>query len=530
MTTTLPSPNAPEPAPIWPLIVFPTLKLVVQLATLGGYGIFRDELYYIACSERLAWGFVDHPPFSVAMLALARALFGDSLAVMRLLPALAGTALVLLIGLIARRLGTYHLTTRGSLAAQILAMTAAVLVPTYLGSHHIFSMNAFDQLIWAAVAYVLIGITTRAGAQQASWIVLGVLLGVGLLNKISVLWLGLGLGVGLLLTPQRVALRQRGPWLAAAIAGLLFLPHVIWQARHGWPTREFMANATGQKMLAVSPGAFISGQIDMLGGLPMASLAWLGLVYLLAAPDARRFRMLGWIYVTVATLLMLNGTSRPIYLAPATTWLLAAGSVACTSLLLRIRRPALRHAIAAIAFTSFVVRGALAVPFGLPILPIEGYIAYAERLGVAPSTEERKAIGVLPQFFADMHGWQAKVDAARQVVEALPPADRARACLFAQNYGVAGALEHLGSGVLPPVISGHNNYWLWGPGICTGEVMIFMGGDAEELRMLFEEVEPATTLDCGYCMPYENQQTIFVARRPRQPMSELLWTSAKHYD
>lgn len=525
---------------IWPLIVFPALKLVVHLSTLSGYGIFRDELYYIACSERLAWGYVDHPPLSVALLWLTRTLLGESLSAMRLVPALAGTLTILLVGLIARRLGNRVLPAGGQLVAQILAMTAALLVPTYLGSNHVFSMNAFDQLIWAAVAYVLTGIALRSPRDTASrhktvdahgnWLVLGLLLGLGLLNKISVLWLGLGLGVALLLTEHRTMLRRKGPWLAAALAALLFLPHVVWQARHGWPTREFMANATGQKMVGVSPWAFLTSQVDMLGGPVIAGLAWLGLAYLLVAPAARRFRMLGWIYATVFLLLILNGTSRAMYLAPASTWLLAAGAVAGTGLLQRIPAAGWRRCTTAVAFGAVILRAGAAVPFGLPVLPIERYIAYAESLGVAPSTEERKEIGALPQFYADMHGWQAKADAARRIVETLPPADRERACLFAQNYGVAGALEHLGPEDLPPVISGHNNYWLWGPGDCTGEVMIFMGGDADELRTLFEHVEPATTIDCGYCMPYENEQTILIARGPHQPMSESLWASIKHYD
>jgi hypothetical protein len=284
-------------------------------------------------------------------------------------------------------------------------------------------------------------------------------------------------------------------------------------------------------MVAVSPWDFLAGQVDMLGGPVLAGLAWLGLAFLLVAPSARRFRLLGWVYVAVFALLMAGGSSRASYLAPATTWLLAAGAVAIAGLLDRLAAKGWQRRLAIVmVFGLVILQGAVAAPFGLPLLRIDRFIAYADRLGVVPSTEEQKTIGMLPQFYADMHGWQAKADAARRVADALSPQDRERACFFAQNYGVAGAIEHLGGDRLPPVISGHNNYWLWGPGDCTGEVMIFIGGDAAELRTLFAKVEPAVTIECGYCMPYETQQTILVARDPYQPMTEALWATIKHYD
>ena len=198
-------------------------------------------------------------------------------------------------------------------------------------------------------------------------------------------------------------------------------------------------------------------------------------------------------------------------------------------MLKRIRRPQWRFAAAAAAFVWLVAEGAVVAPFGLPILPVESYVAYARGLGVGPSTAERKELAELPQHYADMHGWEEKVAAARGVVADLSEDDRGRACLFTFNYGVAGALEHLGGGELPPVVSGHNSYWLWGPGECSGEVVIFMGGDAAELGERFASVEHVATVDCGYCMPYENQQPIFVARNLQGDLAEA-WPGLKHYD
>lgn len=508
----------------WPFFLFPSLKLFIQLFAIPGYGIFRDELYYIACSERLALGYVDHPPLSIFLLRLVREALGDSLWALRLVPALVGAATVLLVGLIALRMG-------GGKLAQALAMASTLAVPYYLGIHHLYSMNSLDVFLWTFAAYLL----TRLAEQNdlRTWYLLGAVLGLGLLNKLSVLWFGFGLAAGLILTEQRRTFKTPGPWVAAGLAFALFLPHVIWQIRLGWPTLEFIANATGEKMVKVAPIDFALGQMMLLGGPATVAIVLLGLGVLMASPSHRKFRLLGWIYIAVFLLLMVNGTSRSGYLAPAYTWLLAAGGLGCERLVASVHRPGWRLAAAALPFVLVIGQGAAVAPLGLPILPIDTYITYSRALGVTPSTAEKKELAELPQHFADMHGWQEKAAAARRVVEGLSPEDRAVACLFATNYGVAGALEHLGqqAGVddLPPVLSGHNNYYLWGPGDCTGEVMVVLGGDGEGLRQMFESVEYVATVDCGRCMPYENQQPIFVARRL---LGELdgLWEELKHFD
>ena len=511
----------------WPLGLFPALKLLLHVLTIPGYGIFRDELYYIACSKRLALGYVDHPSLSVAVLRVVREVLGDSLWAMRLVPALVGAGVVLLVGLITRCLG-------GGTWAQVIAMAGALATPIFLALSHIYSMNVFDLFFWAAAVYALSRIDP---AQKAlgPWIVLGLILGLGLNNKMSVLWLGFGLGVGLVLTPWRRALKTAGPWVAAAISGLLFLPHVLWQVANDWPTREFIANATTEKMVRVDLAGFVRGQLDILGP-GVTVLVLLGLFFLLRAPNAlpdlRRMRLLGWIYLTVFVLLVLNGTSRSFYLAPTYTWLLAAGGVGFEWLVQRWSRP-VRLGAGALLLTVLLGFGAVALPMVIPVLPVDEFVAYAEKLGSTPSSEERKEMGKLPQFYADMHGWTEKVAAARQAVDLLSTEERAVACLFAENYGVAGALEHLGRGGepggLPPVVSGHNNYWLWGPGTCTGEVLVIMGGNADELAELFESVEHVATVDCTYCMPYEDEKPVHVVRGPRVDLAES-WGLIKHFD
>ncbi len=291
---------------------------------------------------------------------------------------------------------------------------------------------------------------------------------------------------------------------------------------HGWPTVEFIRNATGEKMVEVAPLDFVKGQLGMLspGVVPL----WLsGLFFLLLARDGKRYRLLGWAYLAVFALLMASGSSRSGYLGPAYTWLLAAGAVAWEGWL---RRRWLRGA----AVGLVVVSGAASAPFSLPVLPVESYIVYAQALGVAPSTEERKELAELPQHYADMFGWQELVTEVATAYASLSEAERDEVGIFTYNYGNSGAIDCLGrERGLPPSISGHNNYWLWGPRGHSGEVMIVVGSSRESLGRRFAEVERVGTVTCRFCMPYENDKPVWIARGLRQPLAEI-WGELKHYD
>ena len=287
--------------------LFTLAKLLLHLATTSGYGYFRDEFYYLACAEHLAPGYVDHPPLSIVFLWVVRHLFGDSLPALRLLPAVLGAASVALVGLMARALG-------GGRWAVALAMTGALVAPEYLALNHFYSMNAFDIFFWALAAWLLIRLI--GGANPRLWLLLGLVLGLGLANKISVLWLGAGLFVGLVATPQRRWLTTRWPWLCGTVSAALFAPYVFWQVRHDWPTLEFIHNATTEKMVGVAPLDFLVGQIKMMH--PLTLPLWLGgLVFLFFHSEGRRYRLLGFIYLTVFFMLALSGSSRSGYLSPA---------------------------------------------------------------------------------------------------------------------------------------------------------------------------------------------------------------------
>jgi hypothetical protein len=395
-------------------------------------------------------------------------------------------------------------------------------------------MNAFDVLAWAALWWIAARYL-RTGDDRL-WVLFGVVAGIGLENKIDVLFLGAGLAVGLLVAGPRRAFRSRHLWIGAAIAVVLFLPHVVWQVMHGWPTREFIRNATEHKNVAFSPLGYLGAQaINMMPALPVC-LA--GLAGLLAAPYARRFRSLGWAFLFILAVL-LSTNAKAYYLLPAYGVLFGAGGVAWERLASRSRTPlpsdsgrskALALLILLPVFLFLLLTGALMAPFAVPVLSEDALVAYAARLGMSAPQEERQTLGRLPQHFADMHGWPEMAAAVGEVYGRLPAADRAKVCVFAQNYGEAGAIDLFGPRYgLPPAISGHNSYFLWGPRNCSGDVLIVLGDTEEGLRKVFASVERGGTSTCRDCMPYENNLPIWVCRKPKVSLAQV-WPKVKHYD
>ncbi len=492
---------------------------LLHVLTAQGYGVFRDELYYLACGEHLGFGYVDHPPFVGYVAWFARSVFGESIVGLRLLPALAAGATVVLALRMAREMG-------GGVWAQVWTAVLTALAPVYLSIFGYLSMNAFDFLFWSAAFLVVVRILRTQ--QLRLWLVFGLVVGVGLQNKLSIGFLAAGVVVGLLVTRQWQHFTTRWLWLAGAIAFVLFLPYVIWQMLHGWPTLEFIDNATRYKITNLNPIEFALAQVTMMNPLAVP-LSLAGLVFLLALPTGRPYRALGWAFVTVFVILV-SQNSKAYYLAPSYTLLFAAGSVVCTRALERLASRGVRQAVAAVVTGVFVASNLAMAPMAKPILPIETFVAYQARLGLGPSSGENHALGRLPQFFADRIGWRELAETVAGVFETLPAEDRARACIYTQNYGQAGAIDFFGPALgLPRAMSGHNSYWTWGPGDCSGDVVIVIGGRRENHEASFESVQQATTYTCNDCMPYENNKPIWICRGMRLPIATA-WRNSRHFD
>lgn len=496
----------------WMSIVKVLLHTAVNLS--GGYGIFRDELYYLACADHLADGYVDHPPFSIYILALVTSLFGDSLFVVRSVPAIFAGLTVFFTGLITKKLG-------GNKFAQLMACACA-FSPINMAMSSFYSMNSIDILVWTIVTYVMILIIQQENKKL--WIILGVVLGIGLMNKIGVLFLGVGLLAGLAFTSQRTWLRTQWPYIAGTIAMIFFLPYVVWNLQHDLAHLEFIRNASTQKYASLSALDFLGGQLLMNN--PFLCLVWIsGLVTLLFHAQLKKYRLLAFLYIGPLIVFIVNGTSKPEYLAPAYSTLWAAGSIWIESKL------AMRFAITKVIIVAIVILTTiLLLPATLAILPVEKYIIYAQALGIKPSTSENKKVSVLPQFYADMFGWKEKALAVSKVYHSLDEEEQKKCALYAENYGRCGAIDYYGRDLgLPRAIGSHNNYWIWGPRGYNGELVIILGGSYEGHSRYFESVTLSATVDCPYCMPYEDDVNVFLCRNLKEDLKDA-WPRVKHYE
>lgn len=488
-----------------------TILIHLIVSWMGGYGIFRDELYYIACANHPDIGYVDHPPFSIWILTVWKFVFDDSLFSIRILPALCSGGTTFIIGTITKRFG-------GESYAIVLACLASMLAPIFLAFFSIFSMNAFDLLFWALAFLVTQKITQSNHTRNWYW--LGLIIGLGSLNKISMLWLGTGIFIGVLLTSHRTSLRSMTPWFAGGLAVLLFLPFVLWNITHDFAHLEFIRNASTEKYASQNPATFFSGLLILIN--PLAAPLWLAGFWFLFAQKAHR--IMGFAVLLVLAVLLANVHSKSEYFASAMTVLLPAGSVQLEQLLKGryvrwIRFPYL------ICLTAL---GIFIMPMTLDILPVETFVQYQSMLGMTPSSNEGLELTNLPQFYADRFGWEHLANVTAQVYASLPDSDKPNCLIYGRNYGEAGAVDYFGRKFgLPPAISQHNSYWYWSlKHLKQGMTVIVIGVDRDQLLHDFEEVQEAGIIKSDHAMPYENNLPVSICRKLKRPVQDA-WNGKK---
>lgn len=498
-----PDTQAPQPlAAVVPALA--AAKVALHLACAGVYGFFIDELYFLACGEHLAWGYVDFPPLTAFQAWLTRHLFGDSPYSIRLFPSLAVGGLVLMTGAFSRRL-------QGGRFAQGTAALAVALAPIWLVAGSYLSMNSVEPLVVTGCALLVVRMIQSGDTRL--WVAFGALSGIGLLNKHTMAAFGFALVAGLLLTPERRLLASRWLLVGGAVALLIAAPNLAWEVRHGFPHRELLANiARNGRDVDVSVLQFWGLELLFLG--PLAAPLWLGgLAGLFALPSLRRYRSLGiaWLVVIGLFLVLTRGSHKSYYVTPAYPVLFAAGGVFLERLLASPRFRRVKPVYAGL----LGVAGVALVPITLPSLPPELYVRYTKALGIAQPRLENRAASAMPQLFADRFGWPEMVETVARVWKSLPEAERVRTGIFANDYGQGGAIDFYGSRHgLPKAIGGHLSYWYWGPRGYTGESLIVLGDRREVLEREFEEVLAVAEVGHPYAMRQEHF-TLFLCRKPR---------------
>jgi hypothetical protein len=496
------------------IYLFVAVKLIIHLYTntFAGYGVFRDELYLYACSLRLDFGYVDQPPLSVWIMKIVTALLGKSVFALRLAPAMFGAAALIPVGLTVKALG-------GRKVAVIIALAAFTISPIYLAYCGYYSMNSIDLLLWNLVIYLVIRL--KITQNPRIWITLGLLMGLALMNKIGMLWFGLGLLISLILTKERHWLTTKWPYLAAGIALLIFSPYIYWNATHDWPTVEFLGGAA-QKYSSQNQVTFLAGQLLIHN--PANIVVWVcGILFFIVVDKRSVALQLLYIFLTVLIILLLNGHSKPEYLAPVFSVLFIGGGFAIESW-------TQNRKWVAYLIVGGQVFGLIATPLAIPILPAEKYIAFAKALGMAPTTGEGHQLSEMPQFYADMFGWENQAKAIAKVYHGLSDDEKSKCAIFGDNYGRSGAVDFFADKYdLPLSIGKHNNYWIWGPGTYGGEIMIILSDDVGNKNELFEEVTELATVYTKYAMPYENNLKVYLCRNLKTPIPEL-WPKIKSYN
>jgi Dolichyl-phosphate-mannose-protein mannosyltransferase len=495
------------------LVIFVLAKITLQLSVLAqsGYDLFRDELYYLACANHLAWGYVDHPPFSIAVLSGWISITGDSLVSLRILAALIGAIPVAVVGLMTRQLG-------GGWKAQSLACIAVVFAPIQLGIASFYSMNVIEYALVLGMAWLLLRITIEG--KSSSWIWFGIVLGIGIENKHTFAVLAAFLLIGLLFTPSRKEFLTKSFWIGIGIAALLALPNLIWQFTHNFVSLEFYRNASELKNVSTSPVKIILDQVSTNN--PVTILLWFtGLLWFLRGKNHLEKRAFGIAFVLMLAMMMASQSNRPDRIASFVPVLVAGGAVVWERL---SAKKYFRWIVPATAIFIFLF-GVISLPIPLPILSPQRTVEYMQRHGIQTNFE-RGISSPLPQNLADRIGWKELADSVAAAVQRLPENERNSVVLVGQNYGEAGALEYYGRAHhLPRVISGQNSYWMWGPG-SAADVYIVIGNSRSRMQQLFNNVHECGHTSDGLQMNYECHRSIWICRDPKVCLEEV-WLAAK---
>lgn len=498
------------------------IRLLLCAAVLAThyFGVHRDEFLYFSMGKHLRLFHMDFPPAIAILARLSHAIFGSSLAAVRVFPTVEGAVLIILAAMVARELG-------GARWAQAITAFVVLASPLFLRSGILFQPVVLDQIWWTLALYFLAR-ATRALDQRASgrestgaaWIGMGVALGLGLLTKFSIFFIATGILGALLLTPMRRTLATRWPWIAAVIALAIGSPSLVGQVTLGWPVVAQMHALNAGQLQHVTYASFLAMQLLMLGPVGLL-LALTGLAALFVSRRLRTFRVLAWACLIPFVIIML-AHGKGYYVGPIYPALVAAGAVAVEHAPFALDSWATRVLRWGTA-VGIAVFGILVLPISLPILPPLQTAKYSARLGIDAALRTNTGMhDRLPQDFADMLGWEEQSRALAAVYDALTPAEQREAVIAAGNYGEAGAAEFYGPRYgLPNVVSAAGSFWFFGPGSKPGRVLIVIGGDSAEIARVYASVIEAARVRSPWSVREERDLPIYVARAPRMTLQQV---------
>lgn len=466
-----------------PVLSVGAATALVLLLVAGRYGYHRDELYFLEAGGHLAWGYPDQPPLVPFTARVASALAPGSVVVLRVPSALIAAGVVVLAGLMAQRLGARA-------GGQLLAAATTALSGVVLAMGHLLSTATFDLLGWTLLTYLLLRILQ--GGDRRLWVLAGVVAGVTMLANVLVVFLLVGFAASLVLVGPRRLLLSALPWVAVAIAALIGLPYLLWQAGHGWPQLGVASGiAEGESGTSASRLLFLPLVVLQVGPWLLPFWVW-GLFSLLR--DAA-LRSLGTTFVVLLVTFWATG-GKPYYLAGLYPLLLAAGA---QPFLDGVHRRWVAPALLVLSLpTLFIV---------LPLLPVRWVDA------VVPLNYDA----------GETVGWPQVVSQVASARRQLPPGT----AILTGNYGEAGAVDRYGPELgLPRAFSGHNGYAYWGHPPGTTPVLA-VGVDPGLLRRSCQELRPVGELVTAFGVDNDENGTTLSYCVPNRPWSAL-WPRFRH--
>jgi hypothetical protein len=493
--------------------------LFIYLSTFNkSYGLFIDEFYYLACANHPAFGYVDHPPLAPFFLMLIKFFFGSSIYAIRFFPAAAGAATVYLSGKLAGKMG-------GGKFAQITAAAASAGIPALAVFASFYSMNVFEPLLALILIFLVIDLVNKN--KQANWIPIGVVMGLGMMNKHTFALVIAALLASLILTGRWKLFINKWFAAGAAIAFLIFLPNVIWQMVNNYPSLEFYRTISTKKNIYTPPLQFIIAQLITMS--PFVMPVWLaGVIYLLAGKKYRMYNFISVFFLISFAAVLFSGSSRPdrlMYIYPV---VIPGGAIFFNNVINKFR---LKY------FRPFMLLGVLAgvilsLPLILPYYSYDSVAAYVKKTGFNTEMEKGKK-PLLPQILADRIGWEDKVKLVIDTYNKLNPEEKSRVIIACNNYGDAGAVEYYGKGLkLPPVVCAHNNYFLWSKNRLKGDILLQLTKVEyiDGFKKRFDSVRVAEgEFQSSFVSPHENNLRVLICTGPKMPLAEMLDKSKFYY-
>ena len=480
------------------------VKALVHLVLVNRYGYHGDELYFVECGRHLALGYVDHPPL-IPWIARVADELGGTLMVLRVPAIAAGTGTMVFTALLVHEWG-------GAWRSQVLALLCLLVAPAHLRLAAMLDIPVIEVFLCTVTAYLVARALSRG--ERWPWVFAGGTLGLAILAKHSSLLWGAALAAGIVATPSRQVFTTRWPWLGAAVAFLLAVPNLVWQADNGFATLEFMRTLRHEVLAEQGRSLFVVGQL--LYFHPLATPVWIaGLVFAFKSKGqaARPFAVL---FLAMFALLLIAG-GKPYYLASAYPAVLAAGAIAFERWL--APRAAMWRTLVAALAASGLVLGLLTLPV-LPLPTVDRVIGSVLGWAVPPIA--------LTHDLHGMYGWQEQAATIDRVYRSLPASERAQVSVLAGSYSQASAVNVFRREAAPRAVSGNMTYYLWGPDGRRGDILIMYGLPVEQLERHYRTCTETARIDAPLARPWDTDLPVYVCRGPLGTMAQF-WPEVRRF-